>query len=402
MRRGDVPALTTVLVVDDDPAIQSLLAMVLKRRGYQVLTAGTAADGLALLADHQPELVVMDYQMPDRNGLSALQEIKANHPGCYVIMVTGQGNEELAVELMKAGASEYLLKPFDVRTLPDRVDAVRKLREIELANRALQAEREHLLLEIESWNRELQTRVQEKTEALHRAQTEIAQAEKLAALGYLAAGMAHEIRNPLNSISLFTQLLGQGTEEPENRDYLSKILKEVDRIDGIIRKLVNAANRSRLVVADVRLDQVVQDALEIFAPQIEARQIQVVFSCPEAPAPIKADRTELEQVFTNLLMNAVEELSQKGQLSISITSPEGLIAVRVSDNGGGIAVKHLDTIFNPFFSTKSRGTGIGLPVARRIARLYHGDVRVEQTSEAGTTFLVTIPREQGKGFFEEL
>ncbi|QOX80562.1 response regulator [Trichlorobacter lovleyi] len=394
MHPADPAALATVLIVDDDPAIQGLLAAMLLRRGYQVLTAGSAGEGLALVAAHKPELVLMDYQLPDRDGLSMLQEIKTHHPSSYVIMATGRGNEELAVELMKAGASEYLLKPFDARLLPDRVDAVLKLREIELANQALQAEREHLLLEIETWNRELQTRVQERTEALHRAQTEIAQTEKLAALGYLAAGMAHEIRNPLNSISLFTQLLGQGVEEIEIGDYLGKILKEVDRIDGIIRKLVDAANRSRVVVDDIRLDQVVTDALDIFSPQIDARQLQVSFTCAEPVPPIKADRTELEQIFTNLLMNAVEELPQGGELSIRIDSPEGLIAVRVADNGGGIASDHLESIFKPFFSTKSRGTGIGLPVARRIARLYHGDVTVDQTSETGTTFLVTIPREQ--------
>jgi signal transduction histidine kinase len=389
---GDLSVTTTVLIVDDDPAIQTMLSIILQRRGYRVLTAGTAADGLAQLAEHQPELVLMDYQLPDRDGLSVLLEIKAQYPSCYVIMATGRGNEELAVELMKAGASEYLLKPFDTRILSDRIEGVRKLREIELANQALQTERERLLLEIETWNRELQTRVQERTEALHRAQSEIAQIEKLAALGYLAAGMAHEIRNPLNSISLFTQLLGQGVEEMETSDYLSKILKEVDRIDGIIRKLVAAANRTRLVVDDIRLDQVVQDALEIFSPQIEARQIKVSFNCPEPVPPIKADRTELEQIFTNLLMNAVEELPQGGQLSIQITSPEGVIEIRVADNGSGIAADHLEAIFKPFFSTKSRGTGIGLPVARRIARLYHGNVVVEQTSKAGTTFLVTIPR----------
>lgn len=384
----------TVLIVDEDPATQSLLAAILQRRGYQVLVACTGLDCLALVDAHKPELVLMDYQLPDSDGLSVLHEIKTRHPSSYVIMATSRGNEELAVELMKAGASEYLLKPFDTRILPDRVDAVLKLREIELANQALQAEREHLLLEIETWNRELQTRVQERTEALQRAQSEIAQTEKLAALGYLAAGMAHEIRNPLNSISLFTQLLGQGIEEIEIGDYLDKILKEVDRIDGIIRKLVDAANRSRVVVDDIRLDQVVQDALDIFSPQIDARRIQVSFECLEPVSPIKADRTELEQIFTNLLMNAVEELSLGGELTINIESPEGLIAVRVSDNGGGIADEHLESIFKPFFSTKSRGTGIGLPVARRIARLYHGDVAIEHTSQAGTTFLVTIPREQ--------
>lgn len=387
-------AAATVLVVEDEAAVRVLLVSLLSSRGYRVLQAGSAAEGLALIAASRPELVLMDYHLPDRDGLSVLQEIKSRYPDSYVIMATGMGSEELAVELMKAGASEYLLKPFDTRILAERVDAVRKLREIELANQALQEEREHLLREIETWNRELQSRVQERTEALHRAQTEIAQTEKLAALGYLAAGMAHEIRNPLNSISLFTQLLREGAEEHEIEEYLSKILKEVDRIDGIIHKLVDAANRSRLVVDDVRLDQVVRDSLDIFAPQIEARQILVSCTCLQPIDPIKADRAELEQVFTNLLMNAIEEVPQRGSLAVEISCLDGLLQVRVTDNGRGIPPEHLDAIFKPFFSTKSRGTGIGLPVARRIARLYHGDVTVEATSSAGTTFLVAIPCEQ--------
>lgn len=384
----------TVLVVDDEAAVRALLASLLSSRGYRVLQAGSAAEGLEIMAASQPELVLMDYRLPDRDGLSVLQEIKARYPASYVIMVTGMGSEELAVEMMKAGASEYLLKPFDTRLLVERIDAVRKLREIELANQALQAEREHLLCEIETWNRELQTRVQERNEALHRAQSEIAQTEKLAALGYLAAGMAHEIRNPLNSISLFTQLLREGVEESETAEYLGKILKEVDRIDGIIHKLVDAANRSRLVVDDVRLDQVVRDSLEIFAPQIEARQIAVSIICEQSIVPIKADRTELEQIFTNLLMNAIEEMPQRGCLAIEISSDSGVLQVRVTDNGKGIMPEHLEAIFKPFFSTKSRGTGIGLPVAQRIARFYHGDVTVETTSPTGTTFLVSIPCEQ--------
>jgi signal transduction histidine kinase len=94
------------------------------------------------------------------------------------------------------------------------------------------------------------------------------------------------------------------------------------------------------------------------------------------------------------MMNAIEELPYGGTLSIVITSDENMIHARVSDNAGGIAQENIEEIFKPFFSTKTRGTGIGLPVARRIARLYHGDVSIEQTSEKGTTFLVTIPYSQ--------
>lgn len=384
----------SIVVVDDDADILELVTILLSRRGYRVLGTGSAREGLRLIEEHRPELALMDYMLPDMDGLSTLRIVREQFPETYVIMFTGKGSEEIAVELMKAGASEYLLKPFNNRSMQERIDGVLRLREIELANRALQVERERLLSEIETWNRDLQLRVRDKTEALQKAQAEIAQTEKLAAVGYLSAGMAHEIRNPLNSISLFTQLLKQAIEDEESHDYLDKILKEVDRIDGIIRKLVDASNRSRTVVPDVRIDRVVRSALDIFAPQIETLRTAVTLDCPVVPPTIKADPTELEQIFTNLFLNALEEMEPGGQLAIGISFDAERIVVRVADTGGGIAPEVVDRIFEPFFSTKSRGTGIGLPVVRRIARLYHGDVTVEQTSPHGTTFRVAFPVRQ--------
>ena len=380
-----------IIVVDDDTAILELVTLLLSRRSYQVSTASDARTALDLIARNRPELVLLDYMMPDQDGLKTLRTIREQFPDTSVIMFSGQGSEEIVAELMKAGASEYLLKPFNNRTLLDRVDGVLRLREIEQANRALQHERERLLLEIETWNRELQERVREKSNALQLAQTEIAQTEKLAALGYLSAGLAHEIRNPLNSIALFVQLLKQGIEDTEQQDYLDKTLKEVDRIDGIIRKLVVAASRSRAVQSAVQVDQVVNAALAVFAPQIESRRITVKLHCATPPPPIKADPVELEQIFTNLFLNALEEMPQGGQLAIEVGYAEGRITVLICDTGGGIEEELQETIFEPFFTTKSRGTGIGLPVVRRIARLYHGDVTIEETSTRGTTFRVTFP-----------
>lgn len=385
------PSGAGIVVIDDDPEILELVALILTRKQYNVHTATDAATGIALIAEFHPELVLMDYMMPDMDGLKALRVIKNNHPESYVIMFTGKGNEEIAVELMKSGASEYLLKPFNNRTLVERIENVLRLRQIELSNLALQAERERLLSEIEIWNRELQHRVDEKTEALQRAQSEVAQTEKLAALGYLAAGMAHEIRNPLNSISLFTQLISQGLKDAEQLEYLEKILKEVDRVDSIIRKLVDASRRSRAVTQNVQLDQIIDDALAVFAPQIEARKIAVSCSCSTPPPPLTADPTEIEQIFTNLFINALEEMDQGGKLHIEITHDNRRIVVKVADSGKGISSDVVQRIFEPFFTTKIRGTGIGLPVVQRIAKLYNGDVNVESTSETGTVFRVEFP-----------
>ena len=264
-----------ILIIDDEKIILDLTSIILKNRGYNILTAQDAVAGLEMVRSTRPDLVLLDYMMPGMDGLTALKEMRKEFPDSYVIMFTGKGSEEIAVELMKAGASDYVLKPFNNQDLAERIDNVLKIRAIEINNRELLKEREKLLQEIAAWNRELEHRVEEKTEALQKAQAEIVQTEKLAALGYLSAGMAHEIRNPLNSISLFVQLLKSGTEDQEKLEYFDKIFKEIDRIDGILRKLLDASKRPKFQIQEVSIDRVIDHTLELFRPQTELHKIEV-------------------------------------------------------------------------------------------------------------------------------
>jgi signal transduction histidine kinase len=381
----------TVVIIDDDPHILELTSLILSRKGYHVLTASSARQGMEIISSQAPELALLDYMMPEMDGLATLREIKARYPDTYVIMFTGKGSEEIAVELMKGGASEYILKPFNNRGLLDRLDNVLRIREIELHNKALQQEQTRLMEEIDSWNQELQKRVREKTEALQKAQSEIAQSEKLAALGYLSAGMAHEIRNPLNTISLFVQLMRQNSADQEQTDYLDKVLKEIDRIDSIISKLLGVSHRSRSISSEVQIDRVVDNAIEAFFPRIESGNIRVERRYHGVPPAIKADPAELEQIFTNLFLNALDEMPGGGRLDIEIYEEGGRVVVKVGDSGGGIPADTLPNIFEPFFTTKTRGTGMGLPVVRRIARLYQGSVAVEKSSPEGTVFRLEFP-----------
>lgn len=380
-----------VVIIDDDRNILELTSQLLSKNGFEPYLAESALKGFELISLHSPGLVLLDYIMPDLDGLSALQQIKSRFPNTYVVMLTGKGNEEVAVELMRNGASEYILKPFNNRNMIARLKNVLRIREIELHNRQLQKQQEQLLFEIEQWNLELQKRVREKSEELHSAQDEIVQSEKLAAMGYLSAGMAHEIRNPLNSISLFIQLMRQTTTEPDQLGYQAKILKEVDRIDLIIRKLLDSSRRTRVISSNVQIDQVIDTVIEAFSPQIETRKILVDRRYHCIPPPITADPTELEQIFTNLFLNALDAMGRGGKLAIEVFEIEGRVIARVGDSGEGIPEDVLSSIFEPFFSTKSRGTGMGLPVAQRIARMYEGSMEVERSSPEGTTFRLEFP-----------
>lgn len=382
---------STILVVDDEKLNLDLISILLRNRGFRALVASSAMEALSIIEAERPELAIVDYMMPGMDGFSALKEIKRRYPDTYVIMFTGKGSEEIAVELMKAGASDYILKPFVNKDLIERVQKVLQIRRVELKNRELLCEREKLLREIEGWNRELEARVQEKTIELKRAQAEIIQTEKLSTLGFFSAGMAHEIRNPLNSISLFIQLIRSGLDDPEKQDYTEKIMKEISRIDGILRKLLDAVKRPRFEIKEVLIDKVIDETLGLFKSRIEMHKISVQRDYRRIPPPIDADPLEIEQIFSNLFVNSIEEMHDGGSLTVLLDYNEKAIIIKVSDTGKGIPQENLNKIFDPFYTTKKIGTGLGLSVVLRIVKTYHGRIEVENNPEKGVTFSITLP-----------
>jgi len=381
-----------ILIVDDEQMILELTSMVLASRGFEVRTVDNATDGYEIIERERPALVLLDYMMPRVNGLDALKEIRARFPDTYVIMFTGKGSEEVAVELMKAGASDYILKPFSNAKLVERIESVLRVRAIEMRNRELVDEQKKLLDEIERWNRELEQRVEQKTMELEHAHHEILLTEKLASLGHLSAGMAHEIRNPLNSISLFAQVLTSGLKnEPEMKSYSEKILNEVERIDAILVKLLSTSKRANFQLRSIRLADVIDASLKPFLAQIQAQNVKLTKTLQENTPSILADADELGQVFSNLFANALFEMKQGGSLSVTLECDDSEALVTVSDTGDGIPEEHMNKIFDPFFTTKERGTGFGLSVVLRIVKTYSGRIHVKSQPGQGTTFQIWLP-----------
>lgn len=385
----------TILIVDDEKLNLDLTSVLFRNRGFRVLTAPNAPDAIDLVGREQPEIVLLDYMMPGMDGFAALTEIRQRFPDTYVIMLTGRGNERIAVELMKAGASDYILKPFLNLDLLERVERVLKVRDMELRNRELMRERNRLLSEIESWNRELEQRVEEKSLELQKVQDEIILTEKMSTVGYLSAGMAHEIRNPLNSIALYAQLLRGEPEEPDRLECLEKIEQEVRRIDGILRKLMDAVKRPRFHIREVSVDSAIDSAIEMFRSRIEMHGIRVERDFRSIPPPLQADQTEIEQIFTNLIVNSIEEMPNGGVLGVVLDRDGHDVIVRISDTGRGIPPENISKIFDPFFTTKSSGTGLGLYVVLRIVKTYNGRIDVTSEDGKGTTFSVFLKAPDG-------
>jgi len=381
-----------ILIADDEKAIISLTSIFLRDRGFEVLTASDGEECLRLVAQESPALVLLDYMMPVMDGMTALTRIREYHPLTYVIMFTGKGSEEVAVSLMKAGASDYLQKPFTNMNLQERIDNVLQLRQIGLENRKLMEEKEQLRLEIERWNRQLENRVRQKTRELERAHLEILQVEKLAALGHISAGLAHEIRNPLNSINLFSQLLKNSLpEDTENLNYLESISQEVERIDNILVQMLAASRGSDSQRIPVNTVACLDRVLEQYAVQIQSQGVRISRQI-ECPLPdLEADGTEIEQIFSNLIGNALFEMVSGGRLTVRQFAEDGMLKIQIADTGGGIPEENIARIFDPFFTTKEKGTGFGLSVVLRIVKGYGGHIHAESLPGKGATFHIALP-----------
>lgn len=384
-----------IVVIDDERAVLQLCQIILGSKGYEVMTASSGSEGLKLIEEFRPALILLDYMMPGMDGMEVLRTVKTTYEDIYVVMFTGKGSEPLAVEVMKAGASDYILKPFNNKDLFDRIGKVLHIRHIEMVNRRLKQEHEELQHEIQLWNRELEHRVREKTRELEQANREVIQAEKLITVGHLAAGMAHEIRNPLNSIALTAQLLQSECAEETDETafgYAKSILSEVERVDIILRKLLSASKQKpRGEPRKVCLHDCIGAALELFQEQIKHQGVTLDINLHRSLVYIAAREDDVEQIFTNLIGNALHEMQNSGTLSIDLEVESDKALVHIGDTGSGIPEDSLVKIFDPFYTTKSNGTGFGLSIVLRVVKSCNGSIRVESELGKGADFYMEFP-----------
>jgi signal transduction histidine kinase len=220
-------------------------------------------------------------------------------------------------------------------------------------------------------------------------------AEKLAAMGKLAAGLLHEIRNPLTSVRGFIQLLAEkrGTSGDREREYLDVVLSEIDRVNEIIRNFLYLARSGEFRPVPVKLDRVVKDILLVVENQAVLKGIEIVSECAADTPSVMADSEQIKQVLHNLILNAFQAMSGGGKLTVRLstdTTP-GWVRLEVTDTGLGIAPEHFSRLGEAFFTTKEEGTGLGLAISYRIIEDHQGRIEVLSEEGKGTTFLIKLP-----------
>ena len=230
---------------------------------------------------------------------------------------------------------------------------------------------------------------------------QLEKAERLSSLGQLAAGVAHEIRNPLNAISMATQRLKRDFIPPDStkaEDFqnLSGVIRdEIKRLDGIIEEFLSFSKSRRLELRDFSITEILQKIVSLIREEASARGITIETKWRHSPAIIPIDINKLQQAFLNLIKNAMESMPAQGKISIMVDKEgKNYIVVSISDTGCGMTAEEIERIFNPEYTTKEKGVGLGIPLASEIIRGHGGDIRVISRKGEGTTFEVILPRER--------
>ncbi|HAO5462610.1 TPA: two-component system sensor histidine kinase AtoS [Escherichia coli] len=223
-------------------------------------------------------------------------------------------------------------------------------------------------------------------------QRRMAQAERLATLGELMAGVAHEVRNPLTAIRGYVQILRQQTSDLIHQEYLSVVLKEIDSINKVIQQLLEFSRPRHSQWQQVSLNALVEETLVLVQTAGVQARVDFISELDNELNPINADRELLKQVLLNILINAVQAISARGKIRIRTWQySDSQQAISIEDNGCGIDLSLQKKIFDPFFTTKASGTGLGLALSQRIINAHQGDIRVASLPGYGATFTLILP-----------
>ncbi len=258
-------------------------------------------------------------------------------------------------------------------------------------------------IELVEWGNTLEKKVQEKTEAIHRAQAQLIHSEKLASLGRMAAGVAHEINSPLTGIVTFGHLLQKkfqpGTQEREDIDV---IIDQANRCSNIIKGLLGFARATAAEKAATNINDVLYSSLNIVRNKADFFNISLVTNFDESLYRVKADPSQLQQVFLNMIMNAADAIEGKGTLTITTKNisdnGNNFAEIEFRDTGPGISDENLEKIFEPFFTTKpvGKGTGLGLAVSHGIVQEHGGKIFIKTQIGEGTSFFIRLPAHKEK------
>jgi signal transduction histidine kinase len=369
-----------LLLVDDETSFLNPVAKRLKKRGIFPELASGGEQCLSILESQAIDVVVTDIKMPGMDGIRLLKAIREKYPDIEVMLLTGQASIQDGVEGIKAGAFDYLTKPIEIEQLLEKI---------------------HLAYEKIVDRKEKRKEAEFRVRYLEEVWTQIVQSEKLASLGRLAAGVAHEINNPLTGILLYGNMMLEKLEDNNPlKQHLKYVLEDANRCKEIVKNLLAYSRQNSPSKEQFELNSLVQSSLSLIEDHKIFKNFSLVKELADYSIQIYADKNQLTQVIINLVMNAVDAMDDRGKLTIRTYRDEkaGMACLEVQDTGTGIPQEVISKIFDPFFTTKmpGKGTGLGLSTIYGIVKENNGRISVKETSHEGTTFILELPIKDSK------
>jgi signal transduction histidine kinase len=381
MAKAPDPRFNRLLLIDDEPGIRKMMSLDLSSDGYVVFTAEDGTKGLELFEQERPSLVLTDLKMPGIDGIEVLKRLKEKSPDTEVIVITGHGDMDLAIQSLQLDASDFVTKPVKPEALEVALDRARK--------------RLSLKAELRAYTRELEQRVADAT-------AKVVASERLAAVGQTVSSLVHSIKNMLSGLKGGAYLIKEGRiqESEKMQDHGMEMLqRNLRRVQNLVYDLLTLAKPRQPKLGEVPAAEVMQEAVDLLAPLAEEKDVEISLDLPKDAKLVYADRKAILDSLINLICNAVDSAATRsdGRVKVGLRNGREEVAFEVEDNGPGLEEEAEARIFDGFYSSKgAAGTGLGLMVTQKIAREHGGRVDYDNRPGQGVTFWLVLPKQPPK------
>jgi signal transduction histidine kinase len=356
-----------VLCVDDEPPILRLLGDILVPKHFDVIQAENAEQALQKFRSVRIDIVLTDIMMPGDSGIDLLEKIQALSPETPVILMTAYADIEKAIEAVKKGAFDFLLKPFKVDQLVSSLEKAFRFSKLS----QLETDYKRIL---EDFNQQIETLIAERT------------------MGLMSLTVADKIRNPAYVIKGVCKKLAEREQMSEKtREGLELIGREAGKLETLVDEFQNILKKKRSLYTHEDLNSVVADVASLVERECMRQEVLLEMNPCMAGARINMQRNLLRAAVFHILKNAVEATPRGGKITVSTTAGDDTVLLKISDTGSGISQEDIPKIFDPFFSTKTHRFGMGLSLVRQIISEHLGQIRVDSEPNKGTTFTLTFP-----------
>ncbi len=380
-----------ILVVDDEDVILEVFRTLFAGDGYRMTFLRGGREAIDFLRRSKVDLVIADKNLLDISGLEVAKAAKEIDPLIEVIIITAFASLDTVLAAMELDVFDYMLKPLhNIFDIKKKVRQALEKREVTLENR-------RLLQHLQEHARKLEAALEERK----RVESELIQSEKLAGIGTLAAGIAHEISSPLFGILGLAEAILDEEDIELTHQYAREIVDYSKQIKEIVQELSAYSRTARHEsLVPVSIARIVEDAVRMV---IRSKRTDPSWVQVEVPSDLSlvARPSEIQQIVVNLVKNAVEAVEackdRNPLVRVSGMRDEGDIVLQVTDTGHGIAPEQVEQVFDPFFTTKEvgKGTGLGLHIVYRIVTKYGGTIHVDTEENRGTTFTLRFPAGDG-------